>query len=425
MNLRIQKRCKTWLSTTLACALVAGTCGNFAPMARAQQGANLSPEVRDVLKLSNAQMGDDAIVAFVKNSGKTYYLSADDLVYLKSQGVSQPVITALLQAAPAQAPAPVPPPAAVVPVAAAQPGVPPPAPPGAPPAEPPPGPPPQEPTLDYFHAQLAPYGTWVDVGGVMCWHPDAAISANPDWRPYYDMGHWVQTDNGLFWASDYQWGDIPFHYGRWALDPVRGWLWTPDLVWGPSWVFWRHAEADGAIGWAPLPVGAVFVDGAFRFRGVAVGVDFDFGLGVGCFTFVDYAHFNEPFFRLRGHEWAWHIGHDRMEGFYRRSVIRNEFHRDEHGRFVNNGIGRDRMARFTHVERANFEERHPVGDRSKVARSAAQGHEMAQREAANKSGAGAEHSTASKSEGASKVFRPPASSSAKSASSSSSSSKKK
>ena len=54
----------------------------------------------------------------------------------------------------------------------------------------------------------------------MYWRPDAAIAANPDWRPYYDMGQWVQTDNGLFWQSDYTWGDIPFHYGRWVLNPV-------------------------------------------------------------------------------------------------------------------------------------------------------------------------------------------------------------
>jgi hypothetical protein len=200
----------------------------------------------------------------------------------------------------------------------------------------------------------------------MYWHPDQAIAANPDWRPYYDMGQWVQTDNGLYWQSDYTWGDIPFHYGRWVLNPSLGWLWAPDYTWGPAWVFWRHAEGDAAIGWAPLPVGAVFVDGVFMFNGVRVGADFDFGLGETCFVFVGYDHFHEGFFRMRGHEWAYHIDRQRLHGFYGRSVLRNDFRKDEHGRFVNNGIGRDRIERLTHVEHANFEVRNPVGDRNRL-----------------------------------------------------------
>src|SRR5208282_5383297 len=183
-------------------------------------------------------------------------------------------------------PAPVPPPQSAPPVALQQP---------APPAqvppyqEPPPAPAAQEVNFNYFHDQLAPFGTWVEVGGVQYWRPDAAVQANPDWRPYYDMGKWIQTEeNGLFWQSDYQWGDIPFHYGRWVRDPAMGWLWAPDYTWGPAWVFWRHAETDNAVGWAPLPVGAVFVDGVFRFNGVVVAADFDFGLGEGVYTFVDF-----------------------------------------------------------------------------------------------------------------------------------------
>jgi len=222
--------------------------------------------------------------------------------------------------------------------------------------------------FDYFQQQLAPYGHWVDMGGgTMYWHPDQAIAANPDWRPYYDMGQWVHTDNGLFWQSDYTWGDIPFHYGRWVLDPVQGWLWAPDYTWGPAWVFWRQDEADAAIGWAPLPVGAAFVGGVLMFNGVAVAADFNFGLGEGYFIFVGYDHFHEGFFRMRGREWAHHIGPERMHGFYGRSSIRNDFRRDEHGRFVNEGIGRDRVERLTKVEHAgSFEERSPVGDREKL-----------------------------------------------------------
>ncbi len=378
----------------LACVAFGWMCWSVGNVCNAQTPpSNLSPDLQEVVTLSQEKMSDDVITSYIGNTGKSYKLGVDDIRYLKSQGVSQVVIAALLQAkapAPTSNPNPVSaqtPPAPVtsasvpsaltssqpVPVqviinqntpqqvpqvAQVNP---------APPTEVPPqaGP---EINFNYFHDQLAPFGSWVDVGGAQYWHPDQAIAANPDWRPYYDMGQWVQTDNGLFWQSDYTWGDIPFHYGRWVLDPRLGWLWAPDYTWGPAWVFWRHAEGDAAIGWAPLPVGAVFVDGVFMFNGVRVGLDFDFGLGESCFVFVGYDHFHEGFFRMRGHEYAWHIHGDRFHDFYRRSVIRNDFRRDEHGRFVNNGIGRERLdhiAQVTHhpIERTSFEERHPVGDR--------------------------------------------------------------
>jgi hypothetical protein len=132
-------------------------------------------------------------------------------------------------------------------------------------------------------------------------------------------------------------------------------------------VFWRHDEVDGCIGWAPLPPGAVFFEGGFRYRGAVVGLDFDFGLGEACFTFVSYDHFHERFVRMRGREWAGHIDHERLHGFYAHSQVRNDFHRDDHGRFVNNGIGRDRVEHLTHVEHSNFQERNPVGDRNRMA----------------------------------------------------------
>ena len=351
----------------LACMAVGWMCWSAGNACNAQTPpSNLSPDLQEVVKLSQEKMSDEVITTYIRNSGKTFKLGADEIIYLNSQGVSQGVISALLQTAssggnPAnQTPPPVvsssPPPPEPTPAPQAMVSAP------APQVEAP-APPAPEINFAFFHDQLAPFGTWMNVGGTMYWRPDAAIAANPDWRPYYDMGQWIQTDNGLYWQSDYTWGDIPFHYGRWVLNPRLGWLWVPDYTWGPAWVFWRQAEGDAAIGWAPLPVGAVFVDGVFMFNGVRVGVDFDFGLGETCFVFVGYDHFHEGFFRMRGHEWRYHIGRERLHGFYGRSVIRNDFRRDEHGRFVNNGIGRDRIARLTHMEHANFEERHPVGDR--------------------------------------------------------------
>jgi hypothetical protein len=360
------KRRIATFKTVIACAAIGWMCWGAGNV----NAQNLSPDLQEVVKLSQAKMPDDVIKNYISSSGKSYYLRADDIIYLNSQGVSPGVISALQTASAAnQAPPP------------AQPGPPPPPdgnfPPspdnGAPPADvQPTPPPPAEVNFQYFHDQLAPFGTWINIGGVDYWRPDQAVAVNPDWRPYYDMGQWAQTDNGLYWQSDYTWGDIPFHYGRWVLQPGIGWVWAPDYTWGPAWVFWRQDEGDACLGWAPLPVGAVFINGGFWFHGVACGPDFDFGLGVSCFTFVGYDHFHEPFFRMRGHEWAHNIDPVHIHTFYARSVIRNDFRRDDHGRFVNDGIGRDRVERLTHVEHASFEERNPVGDRNKLAATHAQ-----------------------------------------------------
>lgn len=435
----------------LAGAAIGWMCWNGAGICQAQTPPPpaLSPDLQEVVTLSQQHMSDDVIVSYIRNSGKAYRLGASDIVYLANQGVSQNVIMVLQQAAPAAAPmpAPAPMPAAPAPVAPVAPIAAAPAPavvvaqaapaatvtvqvttPGvavqvASPTPPPP--PAPEINFQYFHDQLAPWGTWIDLPGTgWVWRPgDAVFAASPGWRPYYDNGQWVQTENGLFWQSDYTWGDIPFHYGRWMLNPVYGWVWAPDYVWGPAWVFWRHDEVDGAVGWCALPPGAVIVDDGFIFHGAHVGFEFDFGLGEDCFVFVEGGHFHERFFRLRGREWRYHIDHEHLHGFFHRSVVRNEFHRDEHGRFVNNGIGRDRMEHMNpHIQRAGFEERHPVGDRDHAGPAGhpepdhpAPGHpeaghpEPGHPEAGHGAAApgGAAHPGAAPAAQPSKVFRPP------------------
>ena len=93
--------------------------------------------------------------------------------------------------------------------------------------------------MSYFYNNLSPYGTWVSLEGYgWCWQPRAVVISH-GWRPYCDGGHWVYTDAGWFWQSDYSWGWAPFHYGRWYQHPRCGWVWTPDRVWGPAWVTWR------------------------------------------------------------------------------------------------------------------------------------------------------------------------------------------
>jgi hypothetical protein len=376
--------------TSFSRIVIAAVCLSAGVYCDAQAPAtnppNLSPDLQEVVTLSTEQMGEEVITNYIKSTGKSYQLTADQIIYLKNQGVSSAVLSALIQTASAGSaiPAPAPVVATADPPSMTPPNAPAPAPTAAPnvvtpplvptTSAPPPTPEPEtmqpEVNLGYFQTQLAPFGTWVQVPGYgLCWYPSQAIAANPDWRPYYDMGHWVETDNGLFWASDYSWGDIPFHYGRWILQPGYGWLWAPDYTWGPAWVCWRQADADGFVGWAPLPVGAVFIGGVWEFRGRPVDVaTFDFGLGANFFVFVNFDHFHEAFFRMRGHEWAYHVRPERVHEFYHRSVVHNDFHRDEHGRFVNDGIGRERMERLTHnrIEQAHFQERNPVGDRNRL-----------------------------------------------------------
>ena len=121
-------------------------------------------------------------------------------------------------------------------------------------------------SFDFFYSNLSPHGSWMvssSYGNV--WQPRVY---NTDWNPYYD-GHWVYTDCGWTWASDYAWGGVPYHYGTWVRDARLGWVWVPGYVWGPSWVVFR-SDAD-YIGWAPVPpsfsvgmsFGAVSVDPSF------------------------------------------------------------------------------------------------------------------------------------------------------------------
>lgn len=102
-------------------------------------------------------------------------------------------------------------------------------------------------SLQVFYDDLSHYGDWVnnaDYGYV--WRPNVGS----DFRPYYTNGHWVMTEYGNTWVSNYDWGWAPFHYGRWFYDNYDGWVWLPDTEWGPAWVSWR--TGGGYYGWAPL-----------------------------------------------------------------------------------------------------------------------------------------------------------------------------
>ncbi|MGH7953340.1 MAG: hypothetical protein ACREFE_15705 [Limisphaerales bacterium] len=76
-------------SSTTAASSVATASNSIAPV-------QLSYGVPQVLQLAQAKVGDDTIVAYIQNSGTIYALDANQIVYLRQQGVSDRVVTAML-----------------------------------------------------------------------------------------------------------------------------------------------------------------------------------------------------------------------------------------------------------------------------------------------------------------------------------------
>lgn len=90
-----------WQTTTVNCL--------------AQTAPSLPPGVQDVVKLVKAGLSEEVVLAHIKNAGASYILSADQLIYVHEQGVSENEMKALLGAgnptvppnpAPALAPTP-------------------------------------------------------------------------------------------------------------------------------------------------------------------------------------------------------------------------------------------------------------------------------------------------------------------------------
>jgi hypothetical protein len=291
-----------------------------------------------VIRLTQAGVDESIIMTYVTNSGSTFNLDSDKIIYLKDIGLPNEVVTAMMQhdqqlqqqmAATAYQPPVQPAP----PFTTTE----------SPETEPPPQPveQPAEVTVNYFYDTLAPYGSWVDVDGYgRCWRPSVVIY-NPGWQPYCDHGHWVYTDCGWYWFSDYSWGWAPFHYGRWFQNPRWGWCWTPDTVWGPSWVTWRYS--NDYCGWAPLPPFAAYREGVgFFYRGLNVSFGFDFGLGINCFTFVPIGHFCDP------HPHRYRVAPGQMTQIFNRTTVINNFNVRDHN-FVNGGIDPEHITSITHT----------------------------------------------------------------------------
>jgi hypothetical protein len=285
----------------------------------------------EVIKLVQAGVDQSVIMSYVSNSTSTFNLDSDKIIYLSDLGVPNEVVTAMMdrdqvlqqQMAAASTPAP-----SVPETTTTE------------PTEPPPPPELTEVSVNYFYSSLAPYGAWVNVAGYgRCWRPTIVVY-NSGWQPYCDRGHWVYTDCGWYWVSDYSWG-VTFHYGRWFRDPHLGWCWWPDTVWAPSWVTWRYS--NDYCGWAPLPPFAVYQPGVgFVYQGNGVSIGFNFGLAVNCFTFVPTRYFCDP------HPRHYRVAARDETRIYNQTTVINNFNFDSHNRtIVNNGIGVQRITDVT------------------------------------------------------------------------------
>jgi hypothetical protein len=59
---------------------------------------DLSKGAGDIIKLFHAGKKDNVLIFYAQNAGLDYKLSADDIIYLKSVGLSENVITAMMEA---------------------------------------------------------------------------------------------------------------------------------------------------------------------------------------------------------------------------------------------------------------------------------------------------------------------------------------
>lgn len=312
-------------------------------------------------------LGDEVLIAWVKNSPTSFNLTPDDIVYLTDLGISEAVVKALIEH---QGPALPNPPAEAAPA--------------APPINPPVGQPsPDQPALtpnaapsvaitatpefetapqipqaqsqityvqqpapvqyNYFYSSLAPYGSWIEVPDYgLCWRPTVAV-IDPGWRPYSHRGRWLYTNVGWYWQSDYSWGWAPFHYGRWWNHPRSGWVWAADSVWSPAWVTWRYSDAY--CGWAPLPPGCGYRSGVgLTYRSAGISIGFNFGLDRDCYTFVPTGRFHDRA------PWRHALPRHQVVNVYNRTTVINNITHNSNNSLINEGPERDRIARITRSE---------------------------------------------------------------------------
>jgi hypothetical protein len=123
--------------------------------------------------------------------------------------------------------------------------------------------------LSDFRPALDPYGSWADDPTYgMVWTPSSDQVAG-GFQPYDTAGSWDYVDGDYTWVSDYAWGWVCFHYGRWAFSAGR-WVWIPGRDYAGAWVSWRTGDDGfGYLGWAPMAPSWIWMGGAAMALGFA------------------------------------------------------------------------------------------------------------------------------------------------------------
>ena len=83
-------------SASWAAAQEASATTTVPASAQATAAPQLDYAASQVLQLAQSKVGDATIIAYINNSGNGYRLDADQIIYLQQQGLSTPVINAML-----------------------------------------------------------------------------------------------------------------------------------------------------------------------------------------------------------------------------------------------------------------------------------------------------------------------------------------
>ena len=84
------------LSASTALAQDLSAANTMRPAAVNAPVAQLSYGVSQIVQLAQAKVGEDTIIAYIKKSGNSYGLTVDQIIYLRHQGISDAVITTML-----------------------------------------------------------------------------------------------------------------------------------------------------------------------------------------------------------------------------------------------------------------------------------------------------------------------------------------
>jgi len=121
---RMQKMAAVMAATSLVFSAASALAQEAPAPAAVQPGtANMAAPplgygAAQVLQLAQAKLGEATIIAYVKNSGNSYGLTADQIIYLRQQGLSDAVLSAMLNQPRAGGALPLPTTPAPAPVAA-------------------------------------------------------------------------------------------------------------------------------------------------------------------------------------------------------------------------------------------------------------------------------------------------------------------